>query len=261
MRKFTRLAILAIVPVGLFAARLMLRDGTVLNGKFISGSEDRLVFQEENGVRRTFNTNEVQSLEFDNSGAPARLSESRDRASDDRRPAWATLPVGTEISVRADSTINADEAVEGRTYPASIQRDVYDAAGNMMIPRGSAAELVVRRVNEGGTFSSGNLTLDLDSIRINGRRYTVSTEDVEKGTNRGIGTNRRTGEMVGGGAVLGTLLGAIAGGGKGAAIGAIAGAAAGGGVQVLTKGKQIRVPAETILNFKLDQPLTLREAQ
>ena len=64
--------------------------------------------------------------------------------------------------------------------------------------------------------------------------------------------------MVGGGAVLGTLLGAIAGGGKGAAIGAVAGAATGAGVQVLTRGKEVRVPAETVLNFRLDQPLYLQ---
>jgi len=64
--------------------------------------------------------------------------------------------------------------------------------------------------------------------------------------------------MIGGGAALGTLLGAIAGGGRGAVIGAIAGAAAGGAVQVLTKGKEVNVPAETILTFRLDQPITLQ---
>jgi len=63
--------------------------------------------------------------------------------------------------------------------------------------------------------------------------------------------------MVGGGAALGTLLGAIAGGGKGAAIGAVAGAGAGGTAQVLTKGKTVKVPAETILRFQLDRPLHL----
>jgi hypothetical protein len=73
-----------------------------------------------------------------------------------------------------------------------------------------------------------------------------------------VGANRRTAEMVGGGAVLGTLLGAIAGGGKGAAIGAAAGAAAGAGVQVLTRGKTVRVPAESVLTFRLDQPVTLQ---
>ncbi|HEY7615381.1 MAG TPA: hypothetical protein VH744_01145, partial [Terriglobales bacterium] len=70
----------------------------------------------------------------------------------------------------------------------------------------------------------------------------------------------RTAEMVGGGAALGTLLGAVAGGGKGAVIGAIAGAAAGGTAQVLTKGKEIKVPAESTLQFRLDQPLSLQPA-
>ena len=74
---------------------------------------------------------------------------------------------------------------------------------------------------------------------------------------RSLRRNRRTAEMVGGGAALGTLLGAIAGGGKGAAIGAVAGAGAGGTAQVLTKGKTVKIPAETILRFQLDRPLHL----
>ena len=100
-----------------------------------------------------------------------------------------------------------------------------DDRGTVVIPRGSQAQLIVREVNEGGTLNGGNLVLDLDSIRVNGHRYRVSTTDLETKDRNGIGANKRTGEMVGGGAVLGTLLGAVAGGGKGAAIGAIAGAA------------------------------------
>jgi uncharacterized protein YcfJ len=110
-------------------------------------------------------------------------------------------------------------------------------------------------VNSGGTTGSPQLVLDLQSITVNGRRYRVSTEDISQTSNAGIGKNRRTAEMVGGGAVLGTLLGAIAGGGKGATIGAIAGGAAGGTAQVLTRGRQVKVPAETILRFQLDKRL------
>ena len=66
--------------------------------------------------------------------------------------------------------------------------------------------------------------------------------------------------MVGGGALLGTLVGAIAGGGKGAAIGAASGAAAGAGAQVLTRGKAVKVPAESKLRFKLEEPLHLEAA-
>jgi outer membrane lipoprotein SlyB len=113
-------------------------------------------------------------------------------------------------------------------------------------------------MSSGGTTSSPELALDLQSVMVNGRGYLVSTADVERSGREGIGKNRRTAEMVGGGAVLGTLLGAIAGGGKGAAIGAIAGAAAGGTAQVLTKGKEVKVPAETLLTFRLDEPVRLQ---
>lgn len=70
--------------------------------------------------------------------------------------------------------------------------------------------------------------------------------------------NKRTAEMIGGGAAIGTILGAVTGGGKGAAIGGVAGTAAGAGAQILLKGKEVKIPAETILKFKLDQPLSLQ---
>jgi len=78
---------------------------------------------------------------------------------------------------------------------------------------------------------------------------------------RGIGKNKRTAEMVGGGAVLGTVIGAVAGGAKGAVLGAVLGGAAGGGAQVLTRGKEVKVPAESVLTFRLDQPVQLNVYQ
>jgi outer membrane lipoprotein SlyB len=70
-----------------------------------------------------------------------------------------------------------------------------------------------------------------------------------------VGANERTAKYVGGGALFGTLLGALAGGGKGAAIGAAAGGAAGAGAQTVTRGKSVNVPSETVLTFRLDEPL------
>ena len=262
MRKFAFMALLAILPLGLSAARLVLRDGTTVYGNFVSGTSQNIIFQDDNGVRRRFNLNQIQTLDFNEVNTSANRSYNNGANRYDNRPYqndWATLPAGTDISVRTDENIDSRSAVEGRLYPATLQRDILDPNGNILIPRGSRANLVIRQVNEGGTLSNGNFVLDLDSIEANGRRYRVSTTDIERGDANGIGKNRRTAEMVGGGAVLGTLLGAIAGGGKGAAIGAVAGAAAGGGVQVLTKGHEIRVPAESVLNFRLDEPLHLRE--
>jgi hypothetical protein len=285
MRKYAALAMLALLPPVLSAAQLTMRDGTVIYGQFISGTSQNIVFQDDNGVRRRFDLNQIQGIRFDNVATTAGRYDNPNGRNDDRRdnyydqrqgnsnnPApnpnnntayrngndWATLQPGTSISVRTDEDINSQNATEGRTFTASIVQDIVDGTGNVVIPRGSPATLVVRRITEGGTLSNGSFVLDLDSVRVNGHRYRVDTQDVQKG-DQGIGNNRRTAEYVGGGAVLGTLLGAIAGGGKGAAIGAIAGAAAGGGAQVLTKGHEIRVPAETVLNFRLDAPLHLRE--
>lgn len=179
----------------------------------------------------------------------------RDRARSDRDA--MTVPSGTQISVRTDEAIDSQNASEGQPFPATVLQDVTGGAGEVLIPRDSRAHLIIRQANAGSTTGSPSLVLDLESITVNGRSYHVSTEDVTQSGNSGIGKNRRTAEMVGGGAVLGTLLGAIAGGGKGAAIGAAAGAAAGGTAQVLTKGKQVKVPAETILRFQLDHSLHL----
>lgn len=274
MRKYAMIALIAFLPPLLSAARLTLRDGSVVYGQFISGSSQEIVFQDDNGVRRRFNLNQLRGIDFDNVNTS--LNDRRDSTysdrregiidrntasrNEDRRPGrdWTVLPAGTSLSVRTDERIDGQNAAEGHTFQASIVQDVLDSTGNVVIPRGSPATLIVRRMSEGGTLTSGSYVLDLESVRVNGRRYVVNTEDVAKGE-QGIGKNKRTAEYVGGGAVLGTLLGAIAGGGKGAAIGAIAGAAAGGGVQVLTKGKEIRVPAETVLNFRLEEPLHLRE--
>ncbi|HKD05484.1 MAG TPA: hypothetical protein VKB79_06240 [Bryobacteraceae bacterium] len=165
---------------------------------------------------------------------------------------YLTLPAGTPISVRTNESINTQERDESRTYSAQVSQDVIDADGRVAIPRGSDARLIVRQVGH-------DLMLDLQSVSVAGRRYLVDSNDIEQQSRReGVGANKRTAEFGGGGAVLGTLLGAIAGGGKGAAIGALAGGAAGIGTEVLTRGSAVRVPAETVLSFRLDSVMSLR---
>jgi hypothetical protein len=166
----------------------------------------------------------------------------------------STIPSGTEITVRTDEAINADADNTSTThmYPGRVSEDVQDRDGNVVIPRGSHAQLAAIKDSEG-------LSLDLRSVTVNGERYIVESEDVAAGSDKeGVGKNKRTGKYVGGGAVAGALIGAIAGGGKGAAIGALAGGAAGAGAQTLTRGKKLSVPAETNLKFKLAQGLRLR---
>jgi hypothetical protein len=141
-----------------------------------------------------------------------------------------------------------------------VAENVVNSSGQVVIPKGSPAELVIRKVSAGNITGGSELLLDLQSLKVGGRRYIVNTEDLEQKGTQGLGANKRTAGMVGGGAALGTLIGAIAGGGKGAAIGAVTGAAAGTGAEVLTRGKAVQVPAESKLRFKLDQDLRLDQA-
>ena len=133
---------------------------------------------------------------------------------------------------------------------------MLDANGNVAVPRGSRAMLtLVRGENQ------DEVALDLRSITANGRTYVVDANPESAGTTSsgtGLGKNKRTGEYVGGGALAGTVIGAIAGGGKGALIGAIAGGAAGAGAQVLTKGHDVKVPAESELTFRINQDMRVR---
>jgi hypothetical protein len=167
------------------------------------------------------------------------------------------VPQGAEIVVRTNEAIDSTAATEGRKFSGTVEKDVTASPGQVLIPKGSPAELTVSKVSTRGTTGSSEVALALNSIEIGGHRYLVNSADVQQGNNQGIGKNKRTGEYVGGGAALGTLVGAIAGGGKGAAIGAVAGAAAGGTAQVLTRGKEVKIPAESTLSFRLDQPLQL----
>lgn len=163
--------------------------------------------------------------------------------------AWAqTLPSNTEIKVRTDSAIPAKPAASSH-YSATVSNDVTDSSGNVVIPRGSRARLVAEA-------NGDDTNLDLRSVNVNGRRYSLTTED-KSSTPGGLGANKRTAKYVGGGAAVGAVLGALLGGGKGAAIGALVGGAGGAGAQVYT-GRKKEIPAETELSYKLAQNLEMR---
>jgi hypothetical protein len=158
---------------------------------------------------------------------------------------------GTQLSIRTNEAIDSKTAREGQRFSAVMEQDVLDNTGALAVPKGSDVELVIR------STEGSDLVLDIDSMIVSGRRYNVSTEDLERKSREGIGANKRTATMVGGGAVIGAVIGAIVGGGKGAAIGAVIGAAGGAGAQVMTKGKEVSVPSETVLSFRLEQDLYL----
>jgi hypothetical protein len=259
MRTTLRLLIGAVVFCGSFcpADTLILKDGGRHSGTLVSVTSRNISFREGTAVHR-YPRSTVQAIEL-GSSTTATAAATTQRPASSHAP--VVLPAGTEIAVLTNENIDSKTATEGQVFPADVAENVTDATGHIVIPKGSEAEMVIRRLaTQGAVTGASELVLDLQSIKVGGRRYKVSTEDVEQKGREGLGKNKRTIEMVGGGAVIGTLIGAIAGGGKGAAIGAATGAAAGAGTEVLTRGKAVRVPAESKLRFKLDQPLRLEQA-
>jgi len=135
-----------------------------------------------------------------------------------------------------------------------------DSEGRLAIPRGSDATLIIRSASGQGKLQGrSDLAVDLGSVAVGGRSYRLETTDFVAKGKEGVGTNKRTGVFAGGGAALGGIIGAIAGGGKGAAIGALSGAGAGTATQALTRGKAVRIAPETVLSFKLEAPVRIRE--
>ena len=266
-------------------ATILMRDGTALSGTVTATSSAEITLAGDDNTTHTVSMTQVKSIEYDDA-AGAQTSAKQTGATPTRRasparaasdsvhehhyhPAQAEihtktylLPVGTQISVRTEDTINSATAVEGQTYASEIADDVLDANGDVVIPRGSNAQIVIRSASKGGRFhGTSDLVLDLRSISVEGQQYLISTSDVRESGKQGLGANKRTAEYTGGGAALGAIIGAIAGGGKGAAIGAGAGAGGGALTQILTKGGSIRVPAETVLAFQLDKPVQIVEAK
>lgn len=254
--KTALIAFLAIVSIAVTASgeTVILRNGTRYEGTLIAASsQSGVTFEDRKGVRHYFAVTAIQSIEF---GSPANLTGPA-AALATSAASVRTIPSGTEIAVRTNEAIDSKTAAVGQKFSALIDQDVLDSSGSVAIPKGSDAELVIRKATGGTLTTSSDLVLDVESVTLAGTRYVVSTADLQEAGRQGLGANTRTAEMVGGGAALGTLIGALAGKGKGAAIGAAVGAAGGAGTQVLTKGKEVSVPAETVLKFKLDKDLAL----
>jgi len=252
MKKIVLAAAMGLCVVSLPAASsadtLILRDGSRVEGTVTGFAARTITFLHADGVSRRYPTSTIASIEF------VSAERANPRAVSNRS---LEAPSGTELVVRTVEVIDSRSSAVDQTFAAIVERAVTNAAGQVIIPSGASAQLVIRQISTGGATGSPEMVLDVRSITVDGRRYLVSTTDLVETSETGIGKNTRTAETIGGGTLFGTLIGAIAGGGKGAAIGAAVGAAGGAGVQVLTRGRDVQVPAETVLSFKLDKPVAL----
>jgi hypothetical protein len=169
-------------------------------------------------------------------------------------PQKLTIPQGTTLAVRLVDTIDSEASTAGQTFHATLDSPLA-VEGETAIPAGYNVEGHIVNVQSAGKFAGQSLlVLQLDRIAVGDKNYNIQTDQYSrKGSSRG----KNTATKVGAGAGIGAIIGAIAGGGKGAAIGAAAGGGLGGGVQAATKGQQIKLPSETVLNFTLQAPVTV----
>jgi len=272
MRKSNRF--LSAAALGLFfvgaasADTLELKDGRILKGKYLGGTQAVLRF-ELNGEVQTFSTTEIVALTFtSNPGhsapAPAEapaMAPTPAPVASMAGPASSgsvTISAGQSLLVRMIDGVDSSKNHVGDVFHASLETDL--TIGNSVVARkGTDVYGRLAEAKEAGHMSgSAELQLELTRIVIDGKDYPVVSSDYSlKGKGRGSDTAKK----VGGGAVAGAIIGAIAGGGKGAAIGAGVGSAAGAGVQVFTRGQQVKVPSETLLEFRLQQPVTVAPTQ
>lgn len=165
-----------------------------------------------------------------------------------------TVPAGTRILIRTVDSIDSSKQKAGYRFTASLETNLQ-ADDVVVARRGTPVYGVLASASSAGKMKgSSELVLELTEIAINGTSYPLLTSTHEV---QGKGEGSNTAKKVAGGAGLGALIGGIAGGGKGAGIGALAGAGAGTAVSAAKKGQQLSIPSESLLEFRLAQPVTL----
>jgi hypothetical protein len=165
-----------------------------------------------------------------------------------------TVPAGTRILIRMVDSIDSSKQQTGFRFSATLETNLQ-VEDTVVAPRGTTLYGRLAEASSAGRMSgSSELTLELTDVLINGTAYPLLTSTYEV---KGKGEGGKTAKKVVGGAGLGALIGGLAGGGKGAGIGALAGAGAGTAVAASKKGQQLQIPSETLLEFRLQQPVSL----
>ncbi len=282
--KFKLCVCLAALAIALLSAtaladQIILKDGRIYTGKFVRGDSRVVEFRILSRVE-SFNISDIDQIVFKEpelqAPANSRSSVPPSAPSQPEQPALqpatpvptppvvqdapaqtgsaVTFPSGTPVVIRTTTAIDTDRNRVGDVFDA-ILSDAMVWDNQTIFPRGTAAKGRIAYAQESGKLSGrSQLVLELTDIIYNGRTYFLRTSDY---TEMGSSRANRTAATVGGTAALGAIIGAIAGGGKGAAIGAGSGAAVGTGVQVMTRGEVLKIPAETVLEFKLQSPMKI----
>jgi hypothetical protein len=253
---------LCVAAVAARADSLELKNGSLIKGKFMGGTKTSISFQVGSSVQ-SYDVADIRSLRFGSEAqgaSPSVPSKQPDVPSSIEQNEVAkssssvTIPAGTRISVRTIDAIDSTKNRAGYRFQASLEQPLW-VNGNMVVPKGADVYGRLDESKETGTFAGrSQLRLQLTGIVVNGQTLPLVTGEYEvSGKSKGESTAKRTV----GGAAIGSIIGALAGGGKGAAIGAGTGAGVGAGSEIITKGDQLKIPSETLLDFSLQQSLTI----
>jgi hypothetical protein len=237
-----------------WADSLQLKNGSLINGKFVGGTESEISFQVGSSVQK-YGRSDIASLKFDSETATSNIpARSESSAASRQALSYVTIPAGTRISVRTIDGIDSTKNHVGDRFQASLEEPLT-VEGSIVAAKGADVYGRLSESKTSGTFTGrSQLQLELTGIVVNGQTVPVVTGEYElSGKSRGASTAKRTI----GGAAVGSIIGAIAGGGKGAGIGAAAGGGAGAGSEIITRGDQVKIPSETLLDFTLQQDVSI----
>ncbi len=251
-----------VAAVGARADSLELKNGSLINGKFMGGTQTSISFQVGLSVQ-SYGVADIRSLRFDSDAQGTSPSVSSKQPSapsaigqDEvaKSVPSVNIPAGTRISVRTIDAIDSTKNRVGYRFQASLEEPLW-VDGNMVVPKGADVYGRLDESKETGTFAGrSQLKLQLTGVVVNGQTLPLVTGEYEvSGKSKGESTAKRTV----GGAAIGSIIGALAGGGKGAAIGAGTGAGVGAASEIITKGDQVKIPSETLLDFTLQQSVTI----
>ena len=252
---------LSVVAVSAHADSLELKNGSLINGKFMGGSQTSISFQVGSSVQ-SYDLTDIRSLRFASEAlgtSPSVPSKQpvpsfRETQGEVANSSPVTIPAGTRISVRTIDAIDSTKHRAGYHFQAWLEQPLW-IDGSMAVPKGANVYGRLDESKETGTFAGkSQLKLQLTGIVVNGQTLPLVTGEYEVS---GKSKTESTAKRAVGGAAIGSIIGALAGGGKGAAIGAGTGAGVGAGSEIMTKGDQVKIPSETLLDFTLQQSVTI----
>jgi hypothetical protein len=172
------------------------------------------------------------------------------------RPADVNIPAGSELAIRINENISVKHTEPGTPFDGEVVEPWVDANGRVILPKGTPVGGIVDESHRRGHFKGRSvLELRLTSLTLNGQQYPLNTHDMRESKK---GKGRRSAGLIGGGAGLGMLIGGIASGGTGLLIGGLAGGGAGTAAAGLTGNRDLDIPAESIVHFRLADDLTLQ---